>query len=264
MAISEFHYYLVSPNNHIGRPPVFSNVAGAQAPTYNFASVYAIRKADAEAIHQAGTAAGFKGIVWSNRLWLDFDNMEAAERAERSLKETDYDFRVYDTGGGRGRHIGILRHAAPSHLLPLQDKAYAAASFPGCDLSLYWHLHLLRLPGAIHERTGKPKTLLYHREGKALVLPPYVPTEVVMPEVRQENSVRPSIFSVWGVISNLAPLASEGDRHAQLVRLAKALQADANVTPEEALWVTMEVNRGFTLPKDEHEVEEIVKWAYRL
>jgi hypothetical protein len=46
------------------------------------------------------------------------------------------------------------------------------------------------------------------------------------------------------------------------VELAIALHKDAGVTREEAAWVVKEVNRGFSEPKDEHEVDRIIAWAY--
>lgn len=262
--MEHFSHRIGSFTRNIGRPPVFVHSRDLVQNGFQFCSVYAVRAEDAEAIQAAGTAAGFKGIVWSQRLWVDFDNHEAADKAEEFLRREGYDFVVYDTGGGRGRHIGVLRRARPSHLLPAQDRAYAALNFPGCDLSLYWHLHLLRLPGAVHERTGRPKRLLSRHEGRELVLPPFTPKDVVLSDspAPAVGPPRESIFKVWDVMSRLVPDAKEGDRHRHLLILARALKNDAGVTADEAAWVLLEVNRGFDEPKEQEEVLKICRWAY--
>jgi hypothetical protein len=258
--VEHFSYRIGSYSKLIGRPPVFVNSMDLIPRGFQYASIYAVPEETARAIEQAGTAAGFKGVVWSQRLWLDFDTQDAAERAKAQLKEQGYDHVVYTTGG-RGCHIGVLRRAVPSHTLPAQDRAYAQAHFPGCDLSIYWHLHLLRLPGAIHERTGKVKQFLYRLEGKELELPRWEPQELaVRPDVAGQS--RGGVFKLWSVVSRLSVEPAEGDRHRHLVALAKALQADAAVTEQECLWMVQEVNRGFPVPKGEDEIARIVKWAY--
>lgn len=260
-----FIYRVGSPTNVIGRPPRFYGGSEIANSGSQFASVYAVRKEDAQAIRDAaGTAAGFRGVVWSRRLWIDFDSYEAADKAEETLRQLGLDHVVYDTGG-RGRHIGILRAAEPSHTLPLQDKQWVRANIEGADLGIYWHLHLIRLPGAIHERTGRKKTKLREFKGTELVLPKLAdhndPAMDIIGEHQASRVARPSIFRCWEVTSNLTP-TSGGSRHRQLVNLSLALCKDAKVSFEEALWVVREVNRGFDEPKEDVELERMVRWAY--
>lgn len=264
---NRWRYRVGSHSSILGRPPKFYDSKDLKASGCSFASVYAIRQEDAEAIETtAGTASSFKGIVWSRRLWIDFDTYEAADEAQAHLEEMKYDHVVYDTGG-RGRHVGVLRTASPSHTLPAQDKQWVEESIKGADLSLYWHLHLIRLPGALHERTGKTKRLLRAHAGRALVLQPLRETvRSVRSEGGSEVEIlsRTSVFSQWAVVSLLHG-ARGGDRHRHLVCLAKTLKEEAGVTFEEALWVAREVNRGFKEgPKSEEEVLRIVRWAYGL
>ncbi len=256
---NNFIYRIGSIDNHLPRPPRFFTNGALAGSHCRFASVYAVRSEDAHCIEEAGTAAQFKGIVWSQRLWVDFDNEEAGRAAQSKLKELKYDHCVYTTGN-RGCHIGIARDARPSHLLPIQDKLWVKANLPGADLSLYWHLHLIRLPGAIHEATGKPKSLIYKVSGNALVLPSYTPEEVNK-TVQESNPNRPSIFSVWEIVSNLTG-GEEGNRHQQLLTIAGALRNEGKVTMDEAMWVCAEINRGFSAPKSTEEVERIVRWVY--
>ncbi len=259
---SDFVFRVGSGTNIIGRPPRFYHSSRLIDSGSRFASVYAVRKEDAKAVEEAGSSSNFRGIVWSQRLWVDFDQEKPAQRARDFLIKERYDHVVYHTGN-RGLHIGILRDNPPSHLLPYQDKKWVSENLPGADLSLYWHLHLIRLPGALHESTGKPKRLIYTQAGRSLTLPKFIsesqkadllPGQI--PTLR-----RPPLFTVWSVLSNLTGEGLNG-RHEQLVQLAIALKRDAKVTYEEALWVVGEVNNGFSDPKSEEELIRITKWAY--
>ena len=257
-----------STTNVLGRPPRFFLGNELAKNGCRYASVYAVTSQDATAIETgAKTCAGFKGTVWSARLWIDIDSgAEAADKVETFLKEQGYDYVRYETGGGRGAHFGVLRDAAPSHTLPAQDKRWVSENVEGADLGLYWHLHLIRLPGTIHERTGLPKKLIRSNPGRALVLPLYEPES----DSQSSESApvasggRPgTIFGCWSVVEKLA-ITNPPDRHRHLLTLAKALQADARVQIEAAMWVVSEVNNGFDEPKPREEVQRIVKWAYGL
>jgi hypothetical protein len=260
--VDKYIYRLGSHTNHIGSPPRFYKASNINNGLNKFASVYSITGEDAFHIQEAQTAAGFRGTVWSRRLWIDIDTAEAATAAKAKVKELGYDHVVYDTGN-RGCHIGIARDALPSHTLPQQDKAWVQANIVGADLSLYWHLHLIRLPGVLHEKTGKPKRLIYSQEGKILALQPWVQasTNNMGGTSGQAPSGTPlkrvSIFKTWEVMQHFVPT---GHRR-QLVELAVALHR-AQVTKEEALWVVRELNRAYTVPKDENDLLRIVDWAY--
>lgn len=259
---SIFVYRIGSPTSHLGRPPRFYPSDLLRQEGCQFASVYAVRREDAEAISStAGTAQGFKGIVWSQRLWVDFDNEEGAEAARQLLKEQGYDYVEYNTGN-RGAHFGIVRDSNPSHLLPAQDRAWVVANMSGADLSLYWHLHLIRLPGAVHEVTGRRKTLVARQSGKTLILPKYVLAESSSSRTYPEGSKRSSIFSRWQVVSKLTGSPVNGSRHKHLVELALALKRDTGLSFDETLWVVEECNRGWEDPKGKEEVEKIVRWVY--
>lgn len=256
--MDNYIYRIGSPTNILGRPPNFYRSSELLSKQCAFASVYAVTVETAYAIETISqTAQGFKGVVWSQRLWVDFDNEEAGKAAQIKLKELGYDYVVYHTGG-RGIHIGILRDTQPCHTLPQQDKAWVSTNLAGADLSLYWHLHLIRLPGTKHERTGIPKTLIVSQRGRSLQLPILSQEERSEMGRITEQMKQGSIFTSFEVVSNLAPT---GDRK-QLVRLAAALKEHTEASLQEALWVIKEVNRGFNPPRDEKEVERIVRWAY--
>jgi hypothetical protein len=257
--VDGFLYRVGSTTNILGRPPKFFASSELHKQGNRFCSVYAVRQEDGWAIEKyAGTTSGFKGIVWSQRLWIDLDTEEAAQGARLILKERGLDHVVYTTGN-RGLHIGVARDNRPSHILPGQDKEWVKANIPGADLSLYWHLHLIRLPGTIHEQTGLPKKLIDKVPGKALILPP------LQPEQERTNPMgsdgRASLFSHWEIVSQLTEDKSQS-RHGQLVRLALTLKEIGKVSFDEASWLCREVNRGFEEPKEELEIDRIVRWAY--
>lgn len=254
-----FIYRIGSNTNHLGRPPSFYRSSELHDAGARFGSVYAVREEDATAITETGTAFGFKGIVWSQRLWVDCDTEESARATKSFLTKEGYDYVEYSTGN-RGRHFGIMRPSSPSHLLPLCDKKWAKETLPGTDLSLYWHLHLIRLPGALHEATGRPKELLYRQDGKSLFLPRYEPEELDSGPAPSTGAARPGIFTSFEVLANLTGGGGSG-RHQQLVHLAKDL-ANCKVTLDEIVWVLGEVNKGFDEPKPHEEVARIARWAH--
>jgi hypothetical protein len=243
-------------------PPVFYTSSSLLHHKCTFASVYAITQADAEAITKSGTVTGFKGTVWSKRLWVDFDQREAADKAVAKLKEEGYGFVVYDTGN-RGVHIGIDRICSPSHLLPISDKSWVRANLEGADLSLYWHLHLIRLPGTTHEQTGRKKALVSRHTGRAIELQlvrEARPEQEPRTSVGDSNRSR-SIFQEWSVASLLSGPGIGESRHKHLVMLAARLK-ELGLRVDEAEWALLEVNRGMSEPKSNDEVYSILTWAY--
>ena len=259
MLSERLHAY--SPQLHYGAVPKF--FPASELTDGGFASLYSVSPEDAKAIEQEGTVARYCGVVWSERLWLDADSDEAAASVKEKLDEMGLDYIAYHTGN-RGGHFGILRPIEPSHLLPQRDKAWASAHFGGLvDLSLYTHLHLFRLPGTRHAKTGLPKELVLDVRGKALQLP----------KLEKNNdrvslrSVRPvsggySVFDCSRVMGNSVPIGV-GDRHAALVRLAYALRDEAQVPFDYALWWMLEVNKMFEEPKNEKEVEAVAQKVYK-
>jgi len=249
-------FSLVSATADYGIVPNFAIVD--ESTHKGFSSLYQVTAETAKAIEQAGTVKGFKGIVWSKRLWIDFDDSDAARAADRRLKEMGYDYVCYSTGN-RGLHYGILRPIQPSHLLPLMDKAWVKEHFPKADTSIYTHLHPFRIPGTVHEKTGRPKILLFECRGSALTLPPLKREEmqIVSPGFKQGKSV----FDCFYVMANTVPV-SPGQRHETMVKLLYALKNDAGVSMDIAMWWASEWNRMLSEPKEDHEIEKAVRSIY--
>jgi hypothetical protein len=255
----KYHLYSPRPDYGSGIPHFIDELAPS-----GFISLYSVTRETAEAITAAGTARGFKCIVWSERLWLDVDSYESADRVEERLNELAYEFSSFDTGG-RGVHFGIIRTSPPSHLLPLQDRTWVKEHFPEADSSIYTHLHPFRLPGTIHQKTGGQKRLVGEHPGRALELPPYEriqndgsPRDI---QLSLHSNGQKSIFDQFFIQRNSEP-AKAGERHPQLVRLIYALRDNGYDVNVARFWVN-EVNKRFQPPKGQDEIEKALGSIYR-
>lgn len=260
--MEDYSYCLYSSGKHYGASPTF--IRRDQLPREGFTSLYWVTKETAEAIVAAGTTAGFKGCVWAERLWMDFDSYPAAERAEGRLRGMGYDFIAFDTGG-RGAHFGILRSSHPSHLLPVRDKRWVTENFPEADRSIYTHLHPFRLEGTAHEKTGDSKRLVCDVRGSTLELPPFEKEELSIDTSSSGQRGVKSVFSCYRVMREVtaAPSVKSGERHYALVRLIYALRDDAGVDAMSALYWVLEWNKFLREPKDEQETAKVVQSIYR-
>lgn len=253
--MNDYIHHLYSPGKWV--PAGFNFINGLSlTAAQGFVSLYGVDKATADAIVAENTPRQFKGVVWSERLWVDIDSYEQAERVEETLKRMELDFVAYDSGG-KGAHFGILRTHPPSHLLPQKDRSWVKAVLPQADTSIYSHMHLFRIAGTVHERTGRRKELVSTSQGRALLLPPLLE--------QRDYSFSPgdveSIFDMYRVMANTVP-AINGERHHTLVRLAYALKDDAKVNSDTALWWLLETNKLFDEPKNDEEVLKILRSIY--
>lgn len=264
MTVSDYEYSIYSSVLGYGKLPSFrrnhelGNLKG-------FSSLYSVSKQESENITAAGTISGFKGSVWSERLWVDVDSYDSADAVESKLKELGYDYLAYDSGG-KGAHFGISRETRPSHLLPEQDKHWvqtALSGIPGIDTSIYTHLHLFRLPGTTHERTGRPKELVEHSTGTSLVHGSYIrPVRTSDPSPYLANGTGDkSVFSSYQVMSQVGKVRV-GGRHASLVKSAYGLR-DTGIPVAAARWWLLELNKHFEEPKREEEIEKILQDVYQ-
>jgi hypothetical protein len=265
----DWSYY--SPSKFYSDSPCFIHLD--RLPNQGFGSVYYITKETAEAIKSAGTTKGFAGIVHSERLWIDIDTKGLSEEraiekitvTEQKLNMMGVDYEAYDSGGHStvgGAHFGVLRDAKPSHTLPMQDRLWAESHFKDvADTSIYTHIHLFRLPGNLHEDTGRPKELVYRKTGSSLTLPKYENRGQPIQFAPSSDSDVFSVFDNLRVMSSTVP-QNNGNRHPTLVKLAYALK-DSNVDPIHARWWLGETNKMFSEPKPDEELDGIVERVYK-
>jgi len=238
-----------------------------ELPNYGFSSLYYITQSQANQLESTGSK-GFKGSVWSERLWLDFDSQAAGQTALTEIRRNEWDFICYSSGR-RGFHIGLLRKEQPSEFLPAYDKRWARKYFPDCDTSIYSHLHLFRRPGDRHETTGRRKSMV-SQAATGQPIPPLASEEIADTEQRLIQGLlevaletpdnNKSIFDDLYIRSLSTPRA-EGDRHPTLVKLAFALQRRGYGAGIALFWLE-EVNKLYTSPKGSSELDKIVRDIY--
>lgn len=256
-----YSHYVYSTGTHYGNSPLV--VHRNRLPAWGFSSLYAVTEETARGIKEAGSTARFAGCVWNERLWLDFDSYKHKEAVIATLKDYNFNFVVYDSGN-RGIHVGVLRDASPSHLLPYQDKEWAQAVFPEADMSIYSHLHLFRLPGTVHEVGGRPKEQIYKQDGQVLVLPKWERKDAIRSSVvsgdNAANSSGVSVFESNRVMMNTIPTRN-GERHPTLLKLMYG-HKEAGTPLDMARWWLQETNKLCETPKSEQELEHILLSVY--
>lgn len=225
-------------------------------PSIGFCSVYGVSDADAKALLEAGTYAGFKGVVYPGTyLWIDVDDNDVAQDYVKKLEGMGLEFQVWATGN-RGLHFAIRRDVSPSPHVPNIDKAWVQANFPNSDLRLYSHLHLLRREGTIHEKTGLKKRLLSHTPGAVLFLE-YSPAAAKAKPYNHGNII--SVFESRAIL-DLSIAHEAGSRRKYMLRLAAELARTNNPIEFSLMWMVNVNMLGD--PLDFEDLERIVQWAY--
>jgi hypothetical protein len=228
-------------------------------PELGFSSVYAIDETTATTLQASQDYRGFKGIVWSEKLWIDCDTEAASLSVENGLRELGFGFEKWTTGN-RGAHFGVNRAVEPSQILPLRDKSWVKVRFPEADLRLYSHLHLFRRPGNPHEKTGRKKELVETVNGGTLS---YGHQENRVQEgsintsgVRVDSSIFEDQYIMW-----CSTPQENGKRHETLCKLAARLAARGEGSEFALRWL-QHVNALFSEPKADEELVKVIKWAY--
>lgn len=228
-------------------------------PELGFCSVYAVDEATATTLQSSQDPRGFKGIVWSEKLWIDCDTEEASNSVEAGLKKLELGFEKWTTGN-RGAHFGVNRIAEPSQTLPLQDKAWVKARFPEADLKLYSHLHLFRRPGNPHDKTGRKKTLEAVFDGRTFSHGNSRHTSSADLPISTGIKIDSSIFEDERIMCDSTP-QENGQRHATLCRLAARFAQRGEGSEFAYRWL-QHVNALFSEPKSDEEIVKVIQWAY--
>lgn len=257
--LNDYAFSIYSPSPNYGVSPNFVHVSALDGT--GFGSLYLVTKETARAITQTGTTQKFAGCVWSGRLWVDVDSYEKAKEVELRLKEMELNFVMFDSGG-KGMHFGVLRQTQPSHLLPLLDKSWVKAHIPEADCSIYTHLHLFRLPGTLHQVTGRPKELVASFQGKS------IDVESWKRRVRESDEVQrtftptagKSVFESLRIMANTVP-TTMGERHYTMLKAAYGLR-DVGVDSYVTRWWVGEINKMCEAPKEEWELNKLVDSVY--
>lgn len=259
---SIYCWYLHSPGKFHTSVPTFVHRDDLYSGRVTgFASLFAVDERTKEAIETAGTTKGFKGVVWTDRLWIDCDTEEAALDTYRRIEDLNLSCNEYSTGN-RGSHIEIVLYNEPSHDLPSRCKSFVSENLPKADASVYTHLHLFRINGTPHELTGVRKKfeMRYERSNGQLTVSRSREPELIF--ASSGSGVSTSIFDCFPVMQYTTPVVL-GERHSALVKLTYALRDHAKVDEAKALWWVNETNKLFSEPKTSDEVYRIVRSIFR-
>lgn len=233
-----------------------------------YCSVYQFAKEDALEIRKSNCSRGFKQYkVYSEWLWLDIDDENIAEAARRLNSLREY-FNGFTTlayfSGKKGYHLGVKIEPMYGLHVPYSQKKWIRDNNIDTDESLYQHGRLFRNPGALHESTGRRKTLLYTTEGDTLTIPLVIePAKRIPPAEFSDDYTESDIFrdNLLKVLSIVESPPRQGMRHTTLWGFACDMLncgASYTLTLELALYI----NNTFPLPKDYKDVELAVNQAY--
>jgi len=136
----------------------------------NFRSVYGYPPPAAEHITAQGNVRGlYDFAVQSSTLFIDVDEDDHLDEIEKIVAGLGVGYSVWRSGN-RGLHFHIDMKSYTSKHLPYSQKKFieSLGLADKVDLTLYRHHSIFRVPGAVHQETGKVKTLIREVAGPVL------------------------------------------------------------------------------------------------
>lgn len=265
--ISRYREWCEQPNRRKGRmykEEDFNKlIRNLQDPGYS--SVYSFSEADAQEIKESGMSRGMsKYEVGADRLTIDIDRdilkeaQEVMSTVVRKLDVLGYTYEVWFSGG-KGFHIIIPHELIVSKDLPYSHKiAVEKLAIPNVDYSLYQHSRVLSLPGRIHPKTRKKKSLVTCKDGDMIDI------QIVEKPSGMWNFIDVvkdpgMIFSQLSYAYNANPM--NGSRHKILWGTAKDM-AESGISYDLAKDLLLFVNSKWSSPKEESEVLRALNQGY--
>lgn len=139
-----------------------------------FRSIYKFDENAAKDIISSGVSRDFKRFdLYSDELIIDIDLLDSKiiSKVLNRCKSDGFNCKLFFSGC-KGYHIIIettLKKAASKDMTYTQQRIIAKLLPDGYDRSIYRSNSLIRLPGTIHEKTGKSKQLLEVVSGNYLL-----------------------------------------------------------------------------------------------
>lgn len=198
--------------------------------------------------------------VYSDVLFVDFDDgLESPgyHKLLALLLNNGLAFQSY-ASGSKGVHVHVAIDPMFGSEVPYSQKVFMEALDVGCDLSIYRHSSLIRLPGTIHDKTGKAKEQINEGGFDLLQIPSKTLPVFANVEVADANLFYVAATRLAGLLHNEPPT---GNRSLTLWSLAKNL-ANSGISFETTLELAYTVNNSWKHPKSESEVLRSVKQAY--
>jgi hypothetical protein len=236
----------------------FSNVVQyIRDPGYS--SVYSFSEEDAAKIKESGHSRGFDQYTpGSDVLPIDLD--DGGVTLDKVLERLDgYAYELWSSGG-KGHHI-ILKHDFIQHKdLPYSHSQVVKSLGVGCDMTLYQAGRILSLPGRIHQKTGRKKTLLSVVAGKKIDVPiiakPLVEFSFCLPT---EGDYKAALARLWSLAEEGL---EEGQRNKKIWQTASSL-ITAGFDVEATFLFMLHINNQQPQPLEEEEVKQAVLSAGR-
>lgn len=202
--------------------------------------------------------------VYCDTIFVDFDDRpEEAKAMQGVLKRLGIGFCVYDSGG-RSVHLHIKCKPIEGSWVPLAVKNWVRRMSNGkADLSFYHPSGMYRLPGTVHEKTGRIKHII-HQEKGALAYIMESDTKLFKTKVKLEQD-EPPVKVAERLKKNLLTVKEEGYNRHQFVSVILAKDCiKLNVAEDEAVEMILSWNSLFCRPPlPEGEVEDRVKESYK-
>lgn len=197
--------------------------------------------------------------VYSDTLFVDFDDGDSSiKRFQSILDSAGVGYELYFSGK-KGHHFHVQIEPMWGSSVPWSQKMWVASlGIDTADTSIYRHTGLIRLPGTIHQDTGKKKELLLRKDGRRLEIPVidmseeevYGASGDQLDLVKGCTSIHRAV--VHGVIA--------GHRHNTLLAIAKHFM-EAGLSESACYEICSVVNGHFDEPKSEEEIRQCVRRA---
>lgn len=226
-----------------------------------FCSVFSFGDLDSLEIINNKSSRGFKNYrVSARNLVIDLDDgEESIHELLKLLRELDYSYTAY-VSGGKGYHIFIKCEESYRIDLPALHQVMAVNLAPTCDRSLYRHSSLIRLPGTVHEKTGKIKEVIERHLGSNLLM---LPELAIAPPREIVKSSRTAVYMYYQTLADAVQYSiATGGRHNKLWQIAKD-GFEAGIPYNQVLSDMQVANAFFSPPKELYEVEHVLETTYR-
>jgi hypothetical protein len=198
--------------------------------------------------------------VYSDTLFVDFDDGEnSKDQFAKILETSGHGYDMYFSGK-KGYHFHVPIEPMWGASVPYSQKMWVSSlGIESVDTSIYRHTGLFRLPGTIHQSTGKKKELIKSFEGRKVEIPIIdLANEAKLYGVESDNL---AIAKACHTILRTAAVGAQpGQRHNTLLSIAKSLTA-AGMNEGTCVDICSAVNEFFDEPKSQEEVHECVRRA---
>jgi hypothetical protein len=221
-----------------------------------FRSVYAYDEPTANHILEYGITRGLEDVaVYSDTLFIDVDRDEEVASIKEDLISQNVKFSQWVTGN-RGCHFHVSCIPVYGKMVPQSQAQWVYLRYgDSVDSSIYRPSGQIRIPGAVHSKTGKVKTLTDIREGSQVDIPQLT---ALPPKPRTE--IKTATRSSY--VANLTRYC-EHYRHRHIMIIVKE-GISLELPYEHILNDVLRWNAGgwVTVPLPEAEVEQHVRKTY--